>query len=231
MKPSTRTRHVIAVAFAATAALTPATTPEATRLTIPPVAISEISGGWEASWAGAPGYTYFPRWSLDLAEWYRFAVLMHGTGTHFVQDFSNPSKLFIRVAITDAACVDPETADFDHDGLSNAEELAADLDPLDPDTDHDGVPDGDDELPHSPSNGNPLLAADSDQDGWSDLTELLRGTSPTLADTDGDGVADAFDSYPLDPTRSSPGEIPGDDTTAPTITLSHPANATLTSSN
>jgi hypothetical protein len=231
MKASARTRQFAAVAFAATAALTPATTPDATTLTVPPVAISEISGGWEASWAGAPGYTYFPRWSLDLAEWHRYEVLMHGTGTHFVQDFSNPNKIFIRVAITDAACVDPETADFDHDGLSNADELENDLDPLDADTDHDGVPDGADAQPLSPANGNPLLAVDSDQDGWSDLTELLCGTSPTLADSDGDGVNDALDAYPLDPTRSAPGAIPGNDTAAPAITLSHPANATLTSSN
>lgn len=231
MKPSARTRHFAAVAFAATAALTPATTPDANRLTIPPVAISRVAGVWEATWSGSQGYTYFPRWSLDLAEWHRFDVLMHGTGAYRIQDSSNPDKFFIRIALTDAACVDPETADFDHDGLSNAAELDDDLDPLDADTDHDGVPDGADAQPLSPSNGNPLLALDNDLDGWSDLTELLRGTSPTLADSDGDGVSDALDSYPLDPTRSGPGEIPGNDTTAPAITLIHPANASLTSSN
>lgn len=231
MKARTRIPQLAAVAFAATAALTPATPPEPNRLSIPQVAISGITDGWEATWEGTQGYTYFPRWSLDLTEWHAYPDLLHGTGTHFVQDFSDPANLFIRIVLTDAACADPETADFDHDGLSNGDELDEDLDPLDPDTDRDGVPDGDDELPHSPSNGNPLFAADSDQDGWNDLTELLRGTSPTLADTDGDGVADALDSYPLDPTRSGPGEIPGNDTTSPTITLSHPANATLSSSN
>lgn len=230
MKPPTRTRHLAAVAFAATAALTPATTPEAGSLTIPQVTIARVAGGWEAAWQGAPGYTYFPRWSLDLSEWHAYPDLLHGTGTHFVQDFSNPGKLLIRLALTDAPCADPATADFDRDGLTNAYELLADLDPLDPDSDHDGVPDGADSLPHSPSNGNPLLAADSDGDGLSDLAELLRGTSSTLADTDGDGVPDALDSYPLDPTRSSPGAVSGSDTTAPEITLVHPANATLTSS-
>lgn len=230
MKAPTRTPLLAAVAFAATVAFTPATTPTPDGPAIPRVTIGAITGGWEATWQGTPGYTYFPRWSLDLTEWYAYPSLVHGTGTHFVQDMSDPNALFIRLALTDAACVDPETADFDHDSLSNADELEADLDPLDADTDHDGVPDGTDSLPHSPSNGNPLLAADSDLDGWSDLTELMRGTSPTLADTDGDGVADALDWYPLDPTRSSPGEIPGNDTTAPTITLSHPANATPTSS-
>ena len=66
--------------------------------------------------------------------------------------------------------------DFDHDGLTNRDELAAGTDMRNPDTDGDGLPDG---------------------------REVALGTNPLLWDTDGDGISDGLEvragSNPLDP--------------------------------
>ena len=85
--------------------------------------------------------------------------------------------------------------DFDNDGLTNAQELAAGTDPNNPDTDGDGMPDGW-EVNHGL---NPLVndaSADPDGDGFTNLQEYENGTDPqdyfngaafTLTISSGDG--------------------------------------------
>lgn len=64
-------------------------------------------------------------------------------------------------------------ADFDDDGLSNADELDHATDPFNPDTDDDSLSDG---------------------------YEVEQSLDPNAEDTDGDGASDSIDSRPLTPT-------------------------------
>merc|ERR1739841_240613 len=90
-------------------------------------------------------------------------------------------------------------ADWDGDGLTNAEETAEGTDPTNPDTDNDGLPDGWEVAyglnPNSASDAN----ADPDGDGLTNSQEYAAGTNPNSADTDGDGTNDAQDAFPNDP--------------------------------
>ena len=79
-------------------------------------------------------------------------------------------------------------ADWDGDGLTNAEEQAAGTDMNNADTDNDGLPDGWEVAyglnPNSAADGN----ADPDGDGLTNAQEYAAGTNPNSADTDGDGI-------------------------------------------
>ncbi|MCA1812319.1 MAG: DUF4129 domain-containing protein [Halobacteriales archaeon] len=107
-------------------------------------------------------------------------------------------------------CPDPlvtdANRDCDHDGLSNAAEMAADTDPSNPDIDGDGVLDGLEVAcgsdPFTPDSG-----ADPDADGLSNLQEQQLGTRCDRADSDLDGLTDPeeFNSTRTDPTRRSTG--------------------------
>ncbi len=77
--------------------------------------------------------------------------------------------------------------DFDHDGLTNAEELLSGTHPGKEDSDGDGLKDGQ-ELKTLGTDPNRV---DTDADGLSDGDEVNKsGTDPKLADTDGDGLTD-----------------------------------------
>ncbi|NDF33061.1 MAG: hypothetical protein EB157_00670, partial [Euryarchaeota archaeon] len=101
-------------------------------------------------------------------------------------------------------------ADWDGDGLTNAEETAEGTDPTNPDTDNDGLPDGWEVAyglnPNSASDAN----ADPDGDGLTNSQEYASGTNPNAADTDGDGQLDADDPFPNDPNNGSMSDSDGD---------------------
>ena len=90
-------------------------------------------------------------------------------------------------------------ADWDGDGLTNAQEQAAGTDMNNPDSDGDGLPDGWEVgyglNPNSATDAN----ADPDGDGLTNSQEYATGTNPNAADTDGDGQDDGSDPYPNDP--------------------------------
>jgi len=76
--------------------------------------------------------------------------------------------------------------DSDKDGLSNYEEYTLGTDPLTADSDHDGLSDGDEVNTY----GADPLKSDTDGDGLSDGDEIALGLNPLVVDTDGDGIPD-----------------------------------------
>jgi alpha-tubulin suppressor-like RCC1 family protein len=116
---------------------------------------------------------------------------------------------------------DDEIGDLDGDGLSNLAEFANGSDPYNPDSNGDGLLDG-----VSVQIGQNPVTSDTDGDSLTFAEEGFLGTNPNLSDTDGDGVPDNLDAYPLDPAHSSlPSGSPGD-ITPPIISLTSPDGAT-----
>jgi hypothetical protein len=108
-----------ALALAALPALTPAQeqTLENTRLIPDP----QVSGAWTLQWTGRLGRTYFLQNSHDLKTWTYLNTIQHGDGAKMHGVSSTGQKYFVRLRHTDIPCVDPATADFDADGLNNAD--------------------------------------------------------------------------------------------------------------
>jgi Mg-chelatase subunit ChlD len=86
---------------------------------------------------------------------------------------------------------DPDE-DFDADGLTAAEEQAANSSILRADTDFDGLTDQ-----QEVDNGTKAWRNDTDSDGLTDGHELRIGSDPTVKDTDGDGISDRNDIHEL----------------------------------
>ena len=101
-------------------------------------------------------------------------------------------------------------ADWDGDGLTNAEEQQHGTDMTKADTDGDGLPDGWEVThgltPNSAGDAN----ADPDGDGLTNAEEYARGTNPNSADTDGDGRPDSTDPFPNDPNDGEYSDSDGD---------------------
>ncbi|MBT6684068.1 MAG: hypothetical protein HOB55_04330, partial [Euryarchaeota archaeon] len=101
-------------------------------------------------------------------------------------------------------------ADWDGDGLTNAEEQDAGTDMNNPDTDNDGMPDGWEVSYGLDPNSASDSSADPDGDGLTNSEEYSAGTNPNSADTDGDGTSDANDAFPNDPNDGSATDSDGD---------------------
>ena len=106
----------------------------------PPVTISKTTATtYSMSWTGLAGRTYFIQMSVDLQKWYYVPLIFSGTGSALSAGFSfTGAKSFLRLKYTD----EPNTGDFDGDGLSNQDELSFGTDPFLADTDGDGFNDG-----------------------------------------------------------------------------------------
>ncbi|WP_009961005.1 RHS repeat-associated core domain-containing protein [Verrucomicrobium spinosum] len=92
----------------------------------------ESTGVYNLSWWGRSGWTYFIQQSDDLVNWHYVPVVEAGGGEVISWGFSSTAeRQFFRLRLSDApAGGDPEVADFDGDGMGNAQELAAGGDPL-----------------------------------------------------------------------------------------------------
>ncbi len=109
-----------------------------------PVLSKGTSNTWNLDWDGITNRTYFLQHSDDLLNWQYFPVIESGSGQTLGYGFaSSADRFFLRLVYTDAPSEgNPDTADFDNDGVSNLAELQAGLDPFHfADSDSDGLPD------------------------------------------------------------------------------------------
>lgn len=109
----------------------------------------EVAEDGSVSWQGEAGYVYFLQWSLDLVTWSYAPETFAGLPAYASQSLASTERFFCRVRAVYAPEVDPNSEDFDDDGISNLAELTftingqlAQLDPLNADTDGDGFSDG-----------------------------------------------------------------------------------------
>ncbi len=159
-------------------------------------------------WHGKPTFTYFIQVSdpsNHLAKWNYTSIIESGNDEVISHDVTSiAEKGFFRLHYTDQA-IPPgktiDTADFDNDGLTNAQEVGVTLplvatNPLNHDTDGDGLSDGfertygfdpNDAHPSDPNLG---PAGDPDNDGLTTAQEQAFATNPNNPDTDGDGTND-----------------------------------------
>jgi hypothetical protein len=123
--------------------------------------LTGTTGVTAIKWWGKTGRTYFLQSSETLlpGSWLYMPVVEVGSGS--VRSWNlqtNAERMFVRLVYTDQANGgNASTADFDGDGISNADEVAV------------GGP------------GTDPLLADSDWDGYNDGVELAAGSSPAAA--------------------------------------------------
>ncbi len=116
-------------------------------------------GSMSVRWWGKTGTTYFMQTSTTLYPWDWSYLPVVEAGGNAVQSYGLPitqERLFVRLVCCDHVytTATPGEADFDEDGLTNAEELA-------------------------PGLGTDPLRADTDLDGYSDSEEVAAGTNAT----------------------------------------------------
>ncbi len=102
--------------------------------------------------------------------------------------------------------------DWDHDGLSDKDEIGNGTDPFRPDTDNDGMGDAFEVRYHLD-----WLRDDShedpDHDGLTNIQEMRLGTDPRNPDTDGDGMPDGWEvKWGLNPLVNDSALDPDNDT-------------------
>jgi len=166
-----------------------------------------VTNGYQVSWWGRTGRTYFLQRSEDLTGlWSYFPIIGIGQDAPLSYGFVNASPLvFTRVTYLNQVVADPYNTDSDGDGLTNQQEFDAKTDPFKIDTDGDGLPDKW-ELAHGLNPRDPTDAlTDPDGDGRSTAQEFLEGTDPQV-----------FDASPASPgTRPAPDQ-PTLETLSPT---------------
>ena len=142
-------------------------------------------------WYGHEGRSYFLQVSdtnNPLAQWLWAPIIESGNDEEISYEVDGTaSKGFFRLKYTDQIPGPEETletADFDHDGISNLNEITGTppTDPLNADTDNDGLPDAweiansldpNDDGSINPANG---PNGDSDTDNVSNSIEFAEGT-------------------------------------------------------
>ena len=129
---------------------------------------TSVSGAFTVSWWGKDGWTYFIQQSEDLIHWQYVPEIVSGENAAVSWGIStNAPRLFFKLRLTDIATDDPHDADFDGDGLSNAEELELGLDPFKTSSSGDGTLDGN---------------LDGDVDGLTNTQEKTAGCRLTWKD-------------------------------------------------
>jgi RHS Repeat/Bacterial TSP3 repeat len=142
----------------------------------PQMSITEgASDSWNFDWKGIAGRTYFFQYSQDLVNWEYAPFIGYGDGDrdgiHSYAMTCSTNKMFFRLLYDDRATVDPETDDFDGDGLSNLFEVKY----L-----HTN--------PYVPNNG----AVDSNGNGLADAWEMYWFHSLMAQSGDGDANGDGI---------------------------------------
>lgn len=134
------------------------------------------------SWYGTASHTYFIQHSPDLFTWNTMPVIESGTNAALAWSIQiNADKTFFRLLVSDLPTGgNPETADFDGDGIDNITEVNLGSNPISVDSDRDGMSDAWEHL-HGFSLTVPDATGDADGDGLSNLAEFLAGTNPTTA--------------------------------------------------
>ena len=97
--------------------------------------------GCRITWAGGP-HTMFLQHSPDLRNWSFLPVIESGAGSYAHDLPRNGDSMFVRIKYNNVVVPEPESFDFDGDGLTSLFEVAHNLDPLVADSDGDGTPDG-----------------------------------------------------------------------------------------
>ena len=119
-------------------------------------------------WTGQNSITYFVQYSLDLQSWSYLPVIESGDGSAIGYGFEcNTDKMFVRLHYTNIPTSNPNSDDFDGDGISNWDEVrvgGTGASPLKADTNGDGI--RDDGL---------VYAAQSDPDGAGLSTAMQAG--------------------------------------------------------
>lgn len=141
------------------------------------------NSSFTVDWFGAAGHTYFIQHSLDLMTWQTMPVIESGANAPLSWTIQlTADRTFFRVLASDLPTGgDPETADFDGDGLSNLTEINLGANPISLDSDRDGMPDGW-EYAQDFNLTQPGASANADGDSLSNLGEYLAGTNPHSAD-------------------------------------------------
>lgn len=122
----------------------------------------ELDSNDSVTWQGEEGFVYFLQWSEDVEHWDFLPAIYAGPGTYTWQYSGTSDFLFCRVIAVYLPTANPNSDDFDDDGISNIDELTF-------------------QYNGQSAQLNPL-SADSDGDGFSDGTELTLGTNPASRD-------------------------------------------------
>ncbi len=164
-------------AVALSARLAAVTTPETL------LAFDAGTSTYTLSWYGSAGHTYFIQHSLDLMTWNTVPLIESGTDAPLAWSMQlTANRTFFRVLASDLPTGgNPETADFDGDGINNITEINMGSNPISLDSDRDGMPDAW-EYAHGFNLTMPDATGNADFDSLSNLAEYFVGTDPNVAD-------------------------------------------------
>lgn len=164
--------------------------------------------------------------AVSIAAGSNFSLALTDDGSVWAWGYNNSGQLGKgddqdSILAGDVSRLGESPDDPDGDGLPTWLEIQLGSNPFVFDSNGDGIGDG-----AAYQSGYSLTNDDMDGDGLTNAQEAALGTNPLKWDTDGDGISDGEDAFPLDPTRwAAPASDPMD-STAPTITLDEPTNAT-----
>ena len=149
----------------------------------PSLSFDEATSTYTLDWHGVTGHTYFIQHSLDLHIWNTIPIIETGANAALSWSLQlTADKTFFRLLTSDLPTGgNPETADFDGDGINNITEINMGSNPISLDSDRDGMPDAW-EYQHGFNLTQPDASGNADGYDLSNLAEYLAGTDPNTAD-------------------------------------------------